>query len=376
MKKEEEKSRRMGMSRRAFLKGGAAVGIGAAATMGVSGKASAQSGPAKYSGEMIDIFCHIMPPKFLEALEKKSRPSWYNGNTRTLPALWDLDLRWKAMDKYPGMLQLLDLGMPTIEYAVPPKDAVDLARIANNEMAELVVKYPARFVGAVACLPMSDVDASLREADRAMKDLKFKGIQIGSSINGKPLDRPEYMPLYEKMVEYDLPIWIHPIKDDDIPDYPDEKKSEYRLFSTFAWPFETTKAMGRLVYGGVLEKFPNLKVIPHHCGAMVPFFRGRINPMPSGPMQIAKLTKHPLAYFKKFYGDTVMGGTTSALMCGYDFFGPDLMVFATDYPYPGGAEKCDLAIGDVIESVQRMPIPLEDKGKIFSKNPRKLLKLA
>jgi len=379
MKKKTEEREGRGMHRRAFLKTSGAMTLGAVAAMGAAPGISAQTVPQKaqkYSGEKIDVFCHIMPPKFLQAMFKKSRPSWYHENTKTLPALADLNLRFKAMDKYEGMLQLLDLGMPTVEYAVPPKDAVDLARQANDEMAELVHKYPDRFVGAVACLPMNDVDAAIRETDRAMKDLKFKGIQLGSSINGKPLDRPEFLPIYQKMAEYDLPVWIHPIKDDDTPDYPDEKKSEYRIFSILAWPFETSKAMTRLVYSGIMEKYPDLKIIPHHCGAMIPFFRGRVTPLPPKGQEVAKLANHPLQYFKRFYADTVLAGNPSALMCGFDFFGADRMLFATDYPYPGGAGKGDVAIGDVIEAIEQMNISQEDKAKIFSRNTRKLLKLA
>jgi aminocarboxymuconate-semialdehyde decarboxylase len=370
-----EKNQFQGMDCRTFLKTSSAISLGAAATFGAPGGIMAQS-VKKYSGEKIDFFCHIIPPKFKEALFKKSRPTWYIENTKTLPALSDLNLRFKAMDKYEGMLQLLDLGMPPIEYAVPPKDAVQLARMANDEMAELVNKYPNRFVGAVAGLPMNDVDAALRETDRAIKELKFKGIQLASSINGKPLDRPEFLGLYEKMAQYDLPIWIHPTKDNDIPDYPDEKFSKYGLFRTFAWPFETTKAMIRLVFSGIMQKYPNLKFIIHHCGAMLPTFMGRVPESPPQDGEVMKLTKPPLEYFKKFYVDTVMWGNTPALMCGYALFGADKMLFASDYPYPGGAAKCDVAVGEVIESVERMNITDEEKAKIFSKNARKILKLS
>lgn len=364
-----------GMDRRTFLKASSAISLGGAATFGVPGGISAQS-VKKYSGEKIDAFCHIMPPKFTEALFKRSRPTWYLENTKTLPALTNLDLRLKAMDKYEGMLQIFSLGMPPIEHVVPPKDAVDLARMANDEMAELVNKYPNRFVGAVAGLPMNDMDGALRETERVIKELKFKGVQIASSINGKPLDRPEFLGLYEMMAQYDLPIWIHPTKDKDIPDYPDEKISRYDLFRNFAWAFETTKAMHRLVFSGVMEKYPNLKFFIHHCGAMLPFFVGRVPASPPEVGEVMKLTKPPLEYFKKFYVDTVLAGNTSALMCGYSLFGADKMLFASDYPYPGGPQKGDIALGEVIESVERMNVTDEEKTKIFSKNARRILKLS
>ena len=351
-------------------------------SMAISGAppvTTAQSGPKipkKDPGEKIDMFCHILPRKYNDALLKMGNPCYYMKNAVRPPALFDLDIRFRAMDKYEGLRQLLNLGVPPIEYVVSPKDAVNLARMANDEMAELVSKYPDRFVGAVAGLPMNDVDASIRETERAIKDLKFKGIQLYSSINGKPLDRPEFLDIYEKMVQHDLPIWIHPSRDENIPDYPDETFSKYGLFSKFAWPFETTMAMARLVFSGVMEKYPGLKIISHHCGAMLPFFAGRVPEIPRQPGEVVKLSKPPLEYFKKFYADTVLAGNTAALMFGYAFFGADHMLFATDYPYPGGAELGDAAVGDVIKSVELMKITDEERAKIFSKNARQILGLS
>lgn len=327
--------------------------------------------------ERIDIFCHILPPKFKEALYKKGR-SCHNFETNLKrPALFDLNMRFRAMDKFEGLRQVLTLGLPPLEYVLSPADALDLARMGNDEMAELVDKYPTRFIAAAASLPLNDVDASLRETERAIEKLKFKGIQLFSSINRKPLDRPEFLPLYEKMANYDLPIWLHPAKDIVVPDYPDEEISKFGLFTAFGWPYETTLAMARLVLSGILEKFANLKIIVHHCGAMIPFFSRRILLVGDAPGtgQIMKLAKSPLEYFKKFYGDTVLGGNIPALMCGHAFFGTDHMLFGSDYPYPGGPERGDVALSEVIKSVEGMTLSEQDKINVFSKNARRLLRL-
>lgn len=361
------------MDRRTFIKTSGLIGLGVASNLNSIEKAMAQK---VYQEEKIDMFPHILPRKYNDTLLKKSKPNYNLIANRLRPALVDLDLRFKTFDKFEGLRQVLTLGAPPIEAVVSPQDAIDLARLANDEMAELVNKYPDRFLAAVASLPMSDVDASLREIDRAINDLKFKGIQIFSSVNGKPLDSPEFLPIYEKMVQYDLPIWIHPARDIDVPDYPGEKKAKYGLFVAFGWPYETTMAMGRLVYSGVMEKYPNLKFIAHHCGAMVPFFSVRIPVLEAaGDGEIMKLTKPPVQYFQRFFGDTVLGGNTSALMCGYSFFGSDHMVFGTDYPYPGPFPG-DLNVESIIKAVNRMDIKEEEKAKIFSKNARKLLHLA
>ena len=160
---------------------------------------------------------------------------------------------------------------PAVEEIAAPRTAVDLARLANDEMAELVLKYPDRFVAGVACLPMNDMDAALQETDRAINDLRLRGVLIYTPINDKPLDSPEFIPLYEKMSQYDLPILIHPMRNPDYPDYRTENESKYRVYNTFGWPYETTVAMTRIVFSGILEKYPNLKFVTHHCGGMVPY---------------------------------------------------------------------------------------------------------
>ena len=363
-----EKSQSQGMDRRTFLKASSAIGVGAVA-LGAPRLTSAQT---KYSGEKIDLFCHILPPKYNEAFVNKARKGFNYEANALRPELANLDVRFKTFDKFEGLKQVLTLGAPGVESAFP-QDAVEMARIANDGMAELVSKYPDRFVAAIASLPMNDVDAALREAERAFKDLKCRGIQVFSSINGKSLDSQEFLPIYEMMTQYDLPILIHPGKEREVPDYPGEKASKYALFVMFAWPFETTLALGRLVYSGVMEKYPKLKIVAHHCGAMLPFFSARFQPVKeAGEGEIMKLTKSPEQYFKRIYGDTVLGGNTSAMMCGYSFFGADHMVFSTDYPYTGA----DLGLAAVIKGIEGMNITNEEKAKIFSKNVRQLLKLS
>jgi predicted TIM-barrel fold metal-dependent hydrolase len=185
------------------------------------------------------------------------------------------------MDRYDCLVQVLTLGFPAVEDIARPEKAEDLVKLANDEMAELIAKYPDRFVAAIAYLPMNNVDAAMRETDRAINDLKFRGVYVNSHVNGKPLDAPEFMPLYEKMSHYGLPIYIHPHRTTDFPDYQTEKEAKYDTNSVFGWVYDTTVAMTRLVwysmvFSGILEKYPNLKFVTHHCGAMVPYFEQRI----------------------------------------------------------------------------------------------------
>src|SRR4030042_455030 len=174
----------------------------------------------------IDVFPHILPKKYKEALYKIAPSGFYIQNViETLPTLFDLEHRFRIMDKFKGLMQVLTLSSPPVEGIADSEKAVDLAKLANDEMAELVLKYPDRFAAAVACLPMNNMDATLKEVDRAINDLRFRGVQINTPINDKPLDSPEFMPLYEKMAKYNLPIWIHPERPSDFTDYRTEKRS-------------------------------------------------------------------------------------------------------------------------------------------------------
>jgi len=133
----------------------------------------------------------------------------------------------------------------------------------------LVIQHPSRFVAAIACLPMNNVDATLKEVDRAVNDLKCRGVLVYSHVKDRPLDSPEFIPIYEKMSRYNLPIYIHPQRSVEYPDYRTEDASKYNVYSVFGWPYETTVAMARLVFSGILERYPSLKIVTHHCGWLI-----------------------------------------------------------------------------------------------------------
>jgi len=288
----------------------------------------------------IDIFPHITPKKFLDALEKQTSSRFPLRDVITAASsLTDLEARFRIMDKYPDLVHVLTVSSPPLEVIAGPKEAVELARLANDEVAELVTKYPDRFVAGTALLPMNDIDAALEETDRAINELRFRGVQIFSNINGKPLDSPEFMPLYERMAHYNLPIWIHPRREPAFADYQTENRSRYAIFSVFGWPYETTVAMARLVFSGVLEKYPELKFITHHAGAMVPYLAQRIVGAYDFDESRVKvkfmrsLRQPPIEYFRMFYNDTALYGNTPALMCAHAFFGAERLLFGTDMPY-------------------------------------------
>ncbi len=327
----------------------------------------------------IDIFTHILPVRYKEAFRKINRSESFVKMHDIIPTLYDIEARFRIMDKFDGLKQVITLSAPPLENFADPEQSTELAKIANDEMAELIAKYPDRFIAGVASLPMNDIEASLKEADRAIKDLNLKGVQIFTPINDKPLDSPEFFPLYEKMCHYDLPIWIHPQREVDYPDYRTEKVSKYAIHAMLGWVYETSTAMVRMVLSGIFDKYPDLKLITHHGGGMIPFLNRRIESFIDFSATRLKnrilenITRPPMDYFKMFFVDTAIYGNTSGLICTYDFFGADHILFGTDMPYDS---QFGLTFTEkTIKSIEQMPISESEKKMIFEENAKRLLNL-
>lgn len=331
----------------------------------------------------LDMFNHIFPKTYFDKmLEVAPNLKDMGKRVRALPVLYDLEARFRVMDEFDDYAQIICLAAPPLE-VLSPDLSPELARIANDGMAEYVDKYPDRFPGFVASMPMNNPDACLREIDRAIDELKAVGIQFFSNVNGVPLDSPELKPLFAKMHEVDLPIWIHPARGANISDYPTEEKSKYEIWFVFGWPYETSVAVARLVFGYYFDEFPNLKIITHHMGGMIPFFEGRVGTSwdqlgsrtsdEDYTVILKNLKKPHLEYFKQIYADTALFGAVAGTKCGLEFFGVDQIVFASDCPFD--PEKGPYYIRETIKIIEELDISDEDRYKIFEGNARKLMKL-
>jgi aminocarboxymuconate-semialdehyde decarboxylase len=308
----------------------------------------------------IDIYTHITPPKYWAAVCKK-----YPSLSEERLSAMTIDIKLRTMERSPEVLEVLTSPpIPPLEELLTPADQVELSRIANDEMAELVVKYPDKFLGAVAYLPLQDMDAALEEADRAITQLGFKGVLVVATLYGEQLDDPKYRPLYEKMANYDLPIWIHPCNSPKPADEP-SNPIEVPPYGFFAWPLATSNSMMHLVTAGIFDDYPDLKFITHHCGGVMPLLEGRVRWLSGREPRVRQSSRRVMEHFRKFYNDTATMGTTSAIMCGYDFFGADHLLFGTD-----GLTQ------ETIKAINRMDIPDADKEKIFSQNAIDLLNIA
>jgi len=299
----------------------------------------------------IDMAAHILTPNFAKKYAEMVPAIRERIEMRT-PAVADLEIRMRLMSRYPQVLQVLTMAnLPLERYVEKTEDAVELAKVGNEDLANIVLRYPDKFMGAAAILPMNDVDAACREAERAIREYDLQGIQLYTRVNGVPVADEKFRPLFRMMDDFGLPVWIHPTLNPRLD--PDN--------DMFSWEFELTSCMHKLVLSGIFKEFPDIKIIIHHAGAMVPFFSGRVQ---------YTLNLYPLPYkglsrdFHKFYVDTAIYGNTPGLMDAYAFFGADHILFGTDAPL---GPKWGMTEG-TIESISRMNIPEEEKQLIYKHN--------
>ena len=225
---------------------------------------------------IVDIYTHIMPPEFLKSMESLGSSSGLVKRMAAIRELHDLDARFRAMDEFGDYRQIFSIPNPPIETVTTPAQGRDLARIANDAMADTVRRHPSRFPTFIAALPLHTVDSAMEELKRAIETLGARGIQIFTHVNGRPLDDQQYEPLFAAMAGYDLPIWLHPARTAAMTDYASEKQSRLEMWWCFGWPYETSVAMSRLVLSGIFDRYPKLKIITHHLGGMIPYFDKRI----------------------------------------------------------------------------------------------------
>jgi predicted TIM-barrel fold metal-dependent hydrolase len=327
---------------------------------------------------MIDIYCHIYPEKFFQEMTKVS-PKLENigKRLRSVKKLFDLDLRFRELDEFGDYRQVISLPNPPLEEVATPEVGKALARIANDAMAELCAKHPDRFPAFVAAVSLTDVDGAVAETHRAIKELGARGVQVYTHIAGRPLDDPAFQPIFATLAEYDLPIWLHPARTASMPDYPAEQKSRFEMWWCFGWPYDTSVAMARMVFSGLFDRHPKLKIVTHHCGGMVPYFDGRVGPglavigsrtSDEDYSQLLSSLRRPhLDYFRDFYADTALFGGAYGIKCGLEFFGADHVVFATDAPLG--------PIAPTLKAVESLDLDAADRRKIFVGNAEKLLKM-
>ena len=335
--------------------------------------------------QRIDIYNHFFPKQAFERFIKLSKDENMIKRMTNIPAVVDLEVRLAQIKSFgDGYCQVLSMPSPTMESF--GEYSIEMSMLANEGMAELVEQYPKQFPAFIASLPLNNPEEAAKEAKRAVEKLGARGVQLFTNVLGVPLDDVRFKPVFQLMAQYDLPIFLHPVRPATISDYPAvEDKSRFEIWWAFGWPYETSACMARLVFNThYFDEFPNIKILTHHLGGMIPFFNGRIGP---GWSQLGKRTKDEdysnilpsmkkshLDYFKMFYADTALqGDQCGATECGIRFFGIDHVLFASDAPFD--PEKGTMFVRLGLETMNTMDLSEEDRYKIFEGNASKLLKL-
>ncbi|MEI6817416.1 MAG: amidohydrolase family protein [Bacteroidota bacterium] len=274
---------------------------------------------------------------------------------------WDPKVRMHDCDKHQVSMQVLSTIPVMFSYWAQPTDALDLSMFLNDHIAGIVSEYPDRFIG-LGTLPMQAPDLAIKELERCVKELGLAGVQIGSHINNWNLNAPELFPIFEAAEELGAAIFVHPwemIGRDKMPDY--------WLPWLVGMPAETSLAICSMIFGGVFERLPNLRVAFAHGGGSFPFTIGRIeHGFNVRPDLVAVHNKvNPRDYLGKFYLDSLVHDPLM-LEVLIKLFGDSKICLGSDYPFPLG----ELEPGKLIEN---MPFEKELKDKLLFKNALEFL---
>ncbi len=336
---------------------------------------------------IIDAHSHMMSTQVLKQMANiggewaKERVEWGAALAQRKPHFTNVDLRLEQLDRNGIALQVVTPQRCYDCNLIPVDESAQLAyaRILNNGMAKLMEESKGRLIAA-GTIPMGGIEQGGREEmERAVRTLDLKAISIPSNVNGKPIDLPEFEPFWAQAADMDIPVYIHPIDPVNTVSRPYE--ADYDLIHNFGWPFETTLNLARLVFSGIMERYPTLKVVSHHLGGgLIPFYWGRIletyepeNQRQNYGGQAPVLPRPLFDYFSRFYYDTAVGGNAAAIRCAYDVFGADRLIFATDAPWGPGTGEFRLA--EYPKVIDSLGLPEDDRKKILADNTRRMLNL-
>lgn len=329
---------------------------------------------------LIDVFNHIYPREFLQEYSRTRLPALIRFIRIDVDAEFryftDPDARLAILNRFGIERQVVSLaGGSKLWEGLNEKRALRLTRLANDSLAKLCERYADRLIFS-ATLPKLEGEF-IDELRRSVRELGAKAVQIYTNVDGRPLDG--FQDFFAEIAKLDVPVLLHPIESQYYPWI-----YEYNLAQTLGWPFDTSLALSRLVFSGVLEKYPNLKIVTHHLGGMISFFAERIRGFYDEAVQYPHiyagytflerpLKKHPIEYFKSVYADTAVCGSSIALRCGIEFFGPDHVVFATDFPF--GPDHGEKWVRETISSLTSLALSEDELEAIAHRNAERIFKI-
>lgn len=245
---------------------------------------------------------------------------------------WSAEKRMDECDVHGVHVQVLSTIPVMFNYQTKPKDGLEISKFLNDHIAEVITLHPKRFVG-LGTIPLQDIDLSIKELERC-KSIGMKGVQIGSNVNQKNLSEPEFFRFFEACRDLDMCVFIHPWEM-----MGEQNMQKYWLPWLVGMPAETSRAICSMLFAGIFEKIPGLRVAFAHGGGSFPFTFGRIvHGYDCRPDLVAiDNPVHPSKFKGKFYVDSLVH-SQEALDFLVKFMGEDFVVLGSDYPFPLGEE--------------------------------------
>lgn len=325
----------------------------------------------------IDIHTHIMPDKMPNWVKKFGYGEFVHLEHRNCKACmmkgdklfreveencFDVSLRKKEMDETDVTVQVLSTIPVLFNYWAKPKDGLETSRFFNDHMAESVAKNPDRFI-AIGTVPMQDIDLAIKEMERCISELKMPGLEIGSNINGINLSDPQFFPFYKRAEELGCSLFVHPWEM-----MGEGQMQKYWLPWLVGMPAETSRAICSMIFGGVFEKFPKLKVAFAHGGGSFPATIGRIEHGFNVRPDLVALDNaiNPSHYIGQFWIDSLVHDE-KAMRFIVDVMGEDKICLGSDYPFPLGEHHP----GKLIES---MNFNINQQSKFLFENAQDWLR--
>lgn len=325
--------------------------------------------------KIIDFHNHFYPPEYLESIQTGPSNIKVTFDADNNPLLHypgdynivvrghrDIEYRAEVLAKAGVDKQILTFTTPGT-HVESPERSVELARLVNDCLSKIMKESGDRF-SALATLPLNDPEASVFEMERAFNELGFKGVMLYSNVNGIALSDQRFCPLYEKSDDLNAVLYIHPSFPVGV-----EAMTDYWLMPLVGFPFDTTLAAAKLVFSGVVEKYPGIRWVLGHLGGAIPYLAERLD---RGYFAFdecrANISKPPSEYLKEFYYDSV-NFDLNALEFAIGFAGSDHIVAGSDYPHKIGSLEM------MVSSIEKLDISPEEKADIYGENAARLLEL-
>jgi aminocarboxymuconate-semialdehyde decarboxylase len=321
----------------------------------------------------VDCQSHVFPAAYAELPTRNA--TWVTttggGNTYVIRygdiqqytlnlADYDPASKLRAMDDAGIDISVLSVNIPTPDLLAPDL-ALEGARRCNDYLAETCARFPGRYVG-LASLPLADVPAAIVELDRALDELDLRGVFLPSHIAGEPLDAPQFDPFYAHAAARGVPLILHP----SVPVWGGAIK-DHALIPMLGFMVDTAIAMLRLILGGVLERYPDLRVVHPHAGGVLPYLMGRVMEQTEVKGRGREhITRSPLSYYRSVYLDLVAPSALT-VRYAYDFSGPDRLLFGSDHPW--------ISLTSALAIVEDMALTEEERAQILGGNARDLFRL-